>query len=474
MTVHARRGSRRYDKQRGCYVYDIAFKSTAQETPRTIKVAESFGLGISDEHVHTLYDDFELRLTDGDIVYITGDSGSGKSVLLEAIRKDLKDEAVSIHDLPEPGDKPIIDTVGSTFNDAIKTLSRVGLNDAYLFLRPYHELSEGQRYRYRLAQLIDTGKKTWICDEFLSKLDRTTARIVAYNIQKQARRSNATLIVATAHNDLAEDLTPSITVTKGWGAELNVTYQTHEPRPCSIQTEISITEADKEHYKQLSYLHYRGTRVTAPLKYFKLTRGRELVGVIVYTYPSIRVAGRKAAVGYIPDIDEINRDWALISRVIIHPKYRGIGLGTRIIAETLPLVDRKHVELIAVMAQYNPFAEKAGMTPVQISTPNESIPEAIEGLQALGFNPVHLPSRKHNHRVLETIPNKTKLADTLQCIKPGVYTRRLTRLPKAYISRREFNDWVLEQDDESLAHMLQTLSILNQTKAYLYWTCIQD
>ena len=60
MTVHARRGPRRYDKERGCYVYDIAFKSTALETPRTIKVAESFGLGISDEHVHTLYDDFEL------------------------------------------------------------------------------------------------------------------------------------------------------------------------------------------------------------------------------------------------------------------------------------------------------------------------------------------------------------------------------------------------------------------------------
>jgi len=36
-----------------------------------------------------LYRDFELRLGEGDVVYIMGDSGSGKSVLLRALGEDL-------------------------------------------------------------------------------------------------------------------------------------------------------------------------------------------------------------------------------------------------------------------------------------------------------------------------------------------------------------------------------------------------
>lgn len=468
MNVRARRGPRRYDKERGCYVYDIAFKSIADETPRTIKVAESFGLGISDEHLHTLYDDFELHLTEGDVVYITGDSGSGKSVLLEAIRQDLQDEAVSIQDLPEPEEKPIIDTIGTSFKNALKLLGKVGLNDAYLFLRPYHQLSEGQRYRYRLAQLINSGKKYWLCDEFLSTLDRTTAKIVAHNIQRQARKNHATLIVATTHNDLAEELNPSIQVTKGWGKEINTIYNPVTPRPCSIHKNIEISEADKNDYNQLSYLHYRGTRVTAPWRYYKMTHRAQIVGVIVYTYPSPNVGGRKDAVGYTPKLDEINRDWTIISRVIIHPKYRGIGLGSRLIRETLTLQGRKHVELIAVMAQYSPFAEKAGMTAIKLNTPHKSIEEAIENLRLLGFNPIHLASLKHNSETLQTV-DRDQFAEALQCI-PGIYTRRLTNLRQPYVNKTDFKQWIKEQDNTSLATMLQKLSVLNQSKAYLHWS----
>ena len=62
---------RRYDAERGCYVYDIGFSNQPEQTPRTMKVGEAFGLGL-DTHRHQLYDDFELRLTPGDVVYITG------------------------------------------------------------------------------------------------------------------------------------------------------------------------------------------------------------------------------------------------------------------------------------------------------------------------------------------------------------------------------------------------------------------
>ena len=62
------RRTRRYDSERGCYVYDISFKARAPLTERTIGVADAFGLGIDGEREHVLYRDFELRLSEGSIV----------------------------------------------------------------------------------------------------------------------------------------------------------------------------------------------------------------------------------------------------------------------------------------------------------------------------------------------------------------------------------------------------------------------
>lgn len=214
--MRVERKTRRYDKERGCYVYDISFKTQTPLTERTIEVAEAFGLGVDEEQEHVLYEDFELKLAEGDIVYITGDSGIGKSVFLKALMHDLGEDVAVMVDITVDEDKPLIDLVGNSFGDSLEKLSLVGLNDAFLFLRRPEQLSDGQKYRFRIARLLDADKRYWICDEFCSTLDRTTARIVSYNIQKLARRSGSTLVVATTHEDLGEDLNPSVYIHKGW------------------------------------------------------------------------------------------------------------------------------------------------------------------------------------------------------------------------------------------------------------------
>jgi ABC-type lipoprotein export system ATPase subunit/GNAT superfamily N-acetyltransferase len=462
---------RRYDKQRGCYVYDIGFKTQTPLTERTVEVAEAFGLGVDETQDHVLYRDFEVRLAQGDVVYITGDSGSGKSVLLRALRDDLGDEAAYMTELETPSDEPLIDLVGGSFTEALRLLSKVGLNDAYLFLRQPSHLSDGQRYRFRIAQLLDMGRRYWLCDEFCSTLDRTTARIVAYNVQKLARRSGATLVVATTHTDLLEDLCPSIHIHKGWGDEISVEYHANvEPSGCTAARDISVQESSKEEYMRLDHLHYRSHGVVAPLGFFSLKQGGELVGVIAYTYPAPAAAGRVKAVGYRPRLKELNRDWALISRVIVHPKYRTIGLGARLVRDTLMLTGRRHVELIAVMAQYNPFAEKAGMRKVLIKKPSDKIVDAVGTLKDLGFNPELLGSKSHNTRMLKSLgpDGLAAVHETLLGVE-GHYRRRLARVSDPYLRKTDFMEWLEAADTGSLAWTLQILGVLSQTKAYLYW-----
>jgi len=123
--------ARHYDRESGKFTVNIAYETAAPEpSERVVAVAESFGLGLDKWEKFVICDNVELSLSPTDIVYITGDSGSGKSVLLRALLKDLGDEAIDMNAAPKEPTKPLIETIGKTVEEGLELLSRVGLNDA--------------------------------------------------------------------------------------------------------------------------------------------------------------------------------------------------------------------------------------------------------------------------------------------------------------------------------------------------------
>ena len=332
-----------YDRAAGKFTFNISYETHTKPTPRSLVVAEAFGLGI-DEVQRFKVLDAELKIGPQDIVNVTGDSGSGKSVLLRAIRADLGNEAVDLSEVLVDPEKPLIETVGATVEEGLELLSKVGLNDAFLFLRTYSQLSDGQRYRYRIAKLIESGKQWWLMDEFAACLDRDTAKIIAYNLQKIARQQGKAVIAATTHGDLQEDLKPSVLVRKRFGEEIQINYYPNEPATeCSLIKEMEIEQGTKEDWQKLSGFHYRGHKVAVPRKIFRLVRGDELCGVIVYSYPPPACYGRRLVLPRMT-IQEMNKQLSIINRVVVHPKYRTIGLGEKIIRDTLQQVGTPNVE----------------------------------------------------------------------------------------------------------------------------------
>lgn len=197
-------------------ILNKSFQSRVERSERVIKVAEAFGLGL-EEREFTVLDNVELTIEPGDVVYINGQSGAGKSVLLREISVALATagQTVSNIDAVTFEDRPLIDQIGAdSLADAIRLLSLAGLSDAYLYIRKPSELSDGQKYRFRLAKLVEENADVWVADEFGAVLDRVTAKIVAWNLAKVARAHNKTLIVATTHTDLVEELSPSLAITK--------------------------------------------------------------------------------------------------------------------------------------------------------------------------------------------------------------------------------------------------------------------
>jgi len=471
--------SKKYDRKAGVFRINIAYKTKTDVTDRTVKVAEAFGIGVDNFQEHVIYDNVELKIAPNDVVYVTGDSGSGKSVLLRALEKDLQPETINLNDVQIEPSKPLIDTAGRNFHEGLTLLSRVGLNDAFLFVRRYSQLSDGQKYRYRLAKMIESDQKYWFADEFCSTLDRDTAKIVAFNIQKIAREEGRAVFAATTHTDLFQDLKPSIHIHKRFGREIEVHYYPNKiNRECSLVKEMHVEEGTKADYKKLASFHYRDSRLFAYHKIFAMKRDGETVGVIVYGSPPLAVTGRRKAIGKNLTIQEINRDVIRISRVVVHPKYRTIGLGVKVVAETLPLAGKPYVETIAVMAKYNPFFEKAGMTKIAETIPNPQILKVVEKLRTFNFNPVFLTAERTNLNKLQKMTAE-ELDGVKRVLKEitGIYRKRITGARQAFLNKEEYEAIVDAADIIKLARMLRILGFLTQTKVYLFWKkgqpCIQ-
>jgi uncharacterized protein len=206
------------------YIVDKRFTCSVARSPRVVEVAEAFGLGLDDTEF-VIFDNLELQVPRGSVVYITGQSGSGKSLLLKDLSRQIQDRGqrvVNLDQIELDNSRTLVDQLGKDLNDALRILSLAGLNDAYLFIRRPNELSDGQRYRFRLAKAIETDADVWVADEFMAVLDRTAAKVIAYSVQKTARRAGKTLIVATTHTDMVPDLAPSLYIEKRYREKLRI------------------------------------------------------------------------------------------------------------------------------------------------------------------------------------------------------------------------------------------------------------
>lgn len=203
------------------YNINKKFLSNVERTPRVLELAEAFGLLLGDKEF-VVFDNLELEVRQGDVLYITGQSGSGKSLLLKELERQMTEEGQSVVNLDKVNltEKPLIDQIGKDTNDALRLMALAGLNDAYLYARKPSELSDGQRYRFKLAKAIESGAKVWVADEFMAVLDRVAAKVIAFSIQKTARAYGATLMVATTHTDMVEDLQPDLYIEKRYREKL--------------------------------------------------------------------------------------------------------------------------------------------------------------------------------------------------------------------------------------------------------------
>lgn len=142
-----------------------------------------------------------------------------------------------------------------------------------------------------------------------------------------------------------------------------------------LENLIKLVPGDISDYRHLECFHYCSQQTGPVHSVYKLIDDHvcrrlsaPVVGVIVYGCPSANLAARNHALNDLfggldraSGLELLNRNLLCIRRVIIDPRYRGLGLATRLVKESLPLSGVPMVEALSVMGRIHPFFVRAGM-----------------------------------------------------------------------------------------------------------------
>jgi GNAT superfamily N-acetyltransferase len=158
---------------------------------------------------------------------------------------------------------------------------------------------------------------------------------------------------------------------------------------CSWEKDMRITErlsmraGSLRDYAALAEFHYlrhkpAGVKRVAVLedgeptvvgRYLGRRGEKTVVGVLVESLPALSCALRNVAVGerYAGWSDRgaaarlLNREVRCISRVVVHPQWRGLGLAVRLVKWALATKTTPITEALAAMGRVHPFFKLAGM-----------------------------------------------------------------------------------------------------------------
>ena len=96
-----------------------------------------------------------------------------------------------------------------------------------------------------------------------------------------------------------------------------------------------------------------------------------VVAVAVVSYPTPRCRGREqyfslAGLSYRQKILFANANVRTISRVVVHPQFRSLGLASILVRHACENSQTRYTEALAVMARAHPFFERGGMTKIEV------------------------------------------------------------------------------------------------------------
>jgi ABC-type lipoprotein export system ATPase subunit len=237
---------------------------------------------------------------DWNVGLIVGPSGAGKS---SVARHLFGDDLIEGY---EWDDKAVVDNFPKSMSirEVTKSLSSVGFSSPPSWTKPWHVLSNGEKFRANLARALVDSRDVVAFDEFTSVVDRTVGQIGAHAVAKQVRKSGKRFVAVTCHEDVLDWLQPD------WVIEPHVGgfhWRSVQSRP---PIEVVVHRVHDSAWQWFAPHHYLSAELSKGCRCFLGTIGGQpacFAALRNFPHPKLR-------------------DQQAISRVVALPDFQGIGL----------------------------------------------------------------------------------------------------------------------------------------------------
>ena len=287
--------------------FSIVRESNIIKTARVLQLEGIFDVSPSEKSVVSWDIDFNLPET-WNVGLIVGPSGSGKSTFArEVFSENMAPEWEWSHD------HCILDDFDASMSikEITTLLSMVGFSSPPSWLRPYHVLSTGEKFRVDIARTLSEMKTIAVVDEFTSVIDRTVARIGSAAIQKCVRKRNQQFIAVSCHYDILEWLEPDWVFEPHTGT-LRVGRSERRPK-----INLEIKRVHHSAWQMFSKYHYLNHKCSTVARFF------------CAFYEGIPVA-LTSAINTPHTTPNLYRE----HRTVCLPDYQGVGIGS-VLSETI-------------------------------------------------------------------------------------------------------------------------------------------
>ncbi|MCB9603347.1 MAG: GNAT family N-acetyltransferase [Sandaracinus sp.] len=280
-----------------------------ERTPRVVQLEGIFD--VPEAKRRTVDFDFDVPIEERDwqIGLIVGPSGAGKSVCA----RHLFGDAI-VHGYDWHPKRSVVDCFDvPSVNDATAALSSVGFSSPPSWMKPFHVLSNGERFRATLARALVDPRPLVVIDEFTSVVDRQVAKVGSFAVSKAVRKSDKRFVAVSCHDDIAEWLQPDWVLQPHVGA---FEWRSQRRRP---DVAVEVVRVDRAAWRWFAPHHYLSADLHRAARCF--------VGLI---------DGAPAAFAAVLPFPHAKRtNFSSLSRVVVLPDYQGLGLGAYAFTEAI-------------------------------------------------------------------------------------------------------------------------------------------
>jgi GNAT superfamily N-acetyltransferase len=248
---------------------------------------------------------------------IVGPSGSGKSTIARQAYGDAGDIAAGcmVDGFDWPTNKAVVDGFDAPLDGRAITgmLNRVGFSSPPAWVRPWHVLSNGERFRCDLARALLTERELIVFDEFTSVVDRQVARFGSAAVAKTLRSGRARckrFIAVTCHYDVLDWLEPD------WHLDMATRRLARGRVQRRPAIELRIRRCHRELWSVFGRHHYLSGKLHGGARCYAATWNGRAIGFCA-TMPLFGKRGRR-----------------IVHRLVVLPDYQGLGVGLGLLNAT--------------------------------------------------------------------------------------------------------------------------------------------